>query len=77
MAEGVGPLEGAELRAGDHLVVKGVAEEDVWANEPRWGPLVSEPATSTYLRRGCVPLGDALGPDAGRRSSRSSSPSTR
>ena len=65
VADGVGPLAGAELRAADHLLVKGVADEDVWGNEPRWGPLVGEPATATYLRRGCVPLDQALGPDAG------------
>jgi hypothetical protein len=65
VADGVGPLAGAEVRAADHVVVEGVADEDVWANESRWGPLVSAPATSTYLRRGCVPLADALGPDAG------------
>ena len=65
VADGVGPLAGAQVRAADHLIVKGVADADVWANETRWGPLVDEPATATYLRRGCVPLHEALGPDAG------------
>ena len=65
VADGVGPLAGARLRAADHLLVKGVAEADVWANETRWGPLVDEPAAATYLRGGCVPLHEALGPDAG------------
>ena len=65
VADGVGPLAGAELRPADHLVVAGVAEEDVWASESRWAPLVSGPATATYLHRGCVPLATALGPDAG------------
>ena len=74
VADGVGPLAGARLRAADHLLVKGVAEADVWANEARWGPLVDEPATATYLRRGCVPLHEALGPDAGRRSRTRSAP---
>jgi hypothetical protein len=65
VADGVGPLAGAELRAADHLVVAGVADQDVWANETRWAPLVDQPATATYLHRGCVPLRAALGPDAG------------
>ncbi|HYH33625.1 MAG TPA: hypothetical protein VD814_00590 [Nocardioides sp.] len=65
IADGVGPLAGAELRAEDHLVVSGVADEDVWATEGGWAELVGEPASSTYLRRGCVPLAAALGPDAG------------
>jgi len=65
VVDGVGPLAGARVLGADHLLVKGVADEDVWANEPRWGRLVSEPATATYLRRGCVPLDEALGPDAG------------
>ena len=56
VADGVGPLAGAELRAADHLLVENVAEVDVWAHEPRWGPLVSEAATATYLHRGCLPL---------------------
>ena len=46
-------------------MVKGVADADVWANEARWGPLVDQPATTPYLRRGCLPLIEALGPDAG------------
>ena len=65
IAAGVGPLAGAQLRAGDALVVSGAAEEDVWASEERWAPLVAGPASSTYLRRGCIPLHTALGPDAG------------
>jgi hypothetical protein len=62
--DGVGPLAGAELRAADHLVVEGTADEDVWANEEQWESLVAEPATATYLQRGCTPLAEALGPDA-------------
>jgi hypothetical protein len=60
---GVGPLDGAELRAEDHLVVAGTSDTDVWANEKQWGPLVDEPATATYLQQGCTPLDEALGPD--------------
>ncbi|GAA1477450.1 hypothetical protein GCM10009623_18960 [Nocardioides aestuarii] len=63
IADGIGPLEGAELRAADHLVVAGTSETDVWANEEQWEPLVAEPATATYLQRGCTPLNEALGPD--------------
>ncbi len=62
--DGVGPLAGAELRAGEHLVVLGAADVDVWGNEGWWEPLVDEPATATYLQRGCIPLNEALGPDA-------------
>ena len=49
--------------AGDHLVVSGTAQADepVWANEPIWDPLLGEPAGSTYARRGCIPVKDALG----------------
>jgi hypothetical protein len=61
--EGVGPLDGAELRAEDRLVVAGTSDTDVWANEEQWEPLVDEPATATYLQRGCTPLDEALGPD--------------
>ena len=64
---GTGPLDGARVIAQDHLVVAGVAEagEGVWASDPTWTGLVGEPAEATYLRRGCIPLNEALGPDAG------------
>ena len=64
---GAGSLDGARVIAEDHLVVSGTAEagEGVWANDPTWTGLVGEPAEATYLRRGCIPLNDALGPDAG------------
>jgi hypothetical protein len=64
---GAGPLDGARVIADDHLVVSGTAEsgEGVWASDPTWTGLVGEPAEATYLRRGCVPLNEALGPDAG------------
>ncbi len=62
--DGVGPLSGAELRPADHLVVEGTADTDVWADEVQWDALVDEPATATYLQRGCTPLNEALGPDA-------------
>lgn len=64
---GVGELDGARLLAGEHLVVSGTADpgDPVWGSEPQWDRLVGEPAAATYLHRGCVPLTDALGPDAG------------
>ncbi|MGH3307654.1 MAG: hypothetical protein ACRDOX_08175 [Nocardioides sp.] len=64
---GAGPFDGARVIEQDHLVVAGTAEagEGVWASDPTWTGLVGEPAEATYLRRGCIPLNDALGPDAG------------
>jgi hypothetical protein len=64
IADGVGPLGDARLVAEDHLVTSGTAEVDVWGNEAQWDPLVAEPASATLLHRGCVPLREALGPDA-------------
>ena len=67
VADGAGPLDGARVVAAHHLVVSGTAErgETVWAGDPAFTGLVGENAESTYVRRDCVPLGDALGPDAG------------
>ena len=62
--QGAGPLAGARLQEAGRLVVRGTSDVDVWASEPMWAPLVDEPAAATYLRRGCIPLDDALGPDA-------------
>ncbi len=64
---GAGPLDGARVITQDRLVVAGTAEagEGVWASDPTWTGLVDGPAEATYLRRGCIPLNDALGPDAG------------
>ena len=62
--DGTAPLADATLDAERGLVVTGTADEDVWANEETWEPLLAEPATATYLHRGCVPLNTALGPDA-------------
>lgn len=63
---GVGPLGGGEVLADDHLVVSGTAEEgeQVWANEPALDGLLGRAAASTYAHRGCLPVHDALGPDA-------------
>ncbi len=48
-------------------MVSGTAEagETVWAGDPAFTGLVGETAESTYVRRDCVPLDSALGPDAG------------
>ncbi|MFC6287007.1 hypothetical protein ACFP3Q_17555 [Nocardioides sp. GCM10027113] len=64
---GVGPLADAELLRDAGLVVSGVPEpeEPVWANDEAWAELLpDDPAAATYLRQGCVPLEQALGPDA-------------
>jgi hypothetical protein len=63
---GVGPLEGATVWPDLHLVVEGVADEGepVWANDVELTGLVGEPQETTYLRRGCIPMDEALGTDA-------------
>ena len=64
--EGVGPLKGARVLARQHLVVSGAAPDgaDSWATDPTVVDLVGQPAEASYVRRGCLPLGVALGPDA-------------
>lgn len=64
--DGVGPLGRARVLVEDHLVLSGTAKEgeQVWANEPSLDGLFGHPAASTYARRGCIPVDDALGPDA-------------
>lgn len=59
-------LAGSRLLAGSHLVVKGTAsgEEPVWAQDPALAELSEDGAETTYLRKGCVPVQTALGPDA-------------
>lgn len=59
-------LRGARLMPAQHLLVHGTAAEGdpVWAMEGLWTSLTEEGAESTYLRRGCVPVREALGPDA-------------
>ena len=66
VAAGAGPLAGATVLRGPHLVVSGTADDGAssWATDPAVVPLVGEPAEATYVHRGCVPLADALGPDA-------------
>lgn len=67
---GVGPLGGARVDAGQHLVTGGASEVagegESWGDLPDVRDLATEvPAESAYYRTGCVPLDDALGPDAG------------
>jgi hypothetical protein len=59
-------LAGAKVLAGEHLLVKGVAHDGdpVWAMDEGLRTLTEAGAESTYLRRGCVPVQDALGADA-------------
>ena len=64
IADDVAPLGDALLVAEEHLVVSGTSDVDVWANEEHWASLVDEPATASYLQRGCLQLNEALGPDA-------------
>ncbi|KQY57438.1 hypothetical protein [Nocardioides sp. Root140] len=63
----VAPLEDATVLADQHLLVSGIADEGdpVWAAEPSLPELLDDDAAeSTYLRKGCIPVNDALGPDA-------------
>jgi hypothetical protein len=65
---GVAGLRGAHVDAGRHLVSSGVAGagDPTWAQRPGISALTADgEAESTYYRSGCVPLADALGPDAG------------
>ncbi len=66
-ADGVGPLARATVLRGAHLAVAGVATDGSvsWAKHPEVVDLLDHPAEATYVRRGCIPLNIALGPDAG------------
>jgi hypothetical protein len=59
-------LRGARVLGEEHLLVKGTARdgEPVWAMDAALRTLTEVGAESTYLRRGCVPVRDALGPGA-------------
>ncbi|WP_109507066.1 hypothetical protein [Nocardioides speluncae] len=64
---GTGPLdETARVLAADHLLVSGEATDGgpVWATDPAITDLVVTGEESAYLRRGCLPLQEALGVDA-------------
>lgn len=59
-------LRGAIVLDDEHLLVKGTAAEGdpVWAMDAELRRLTEVGAESTYLRRGCVPVTDALGEGA-------------
>ena len=67
VADGVAGLTGATLDRDRHLLTSGTPDDAAqsWATDPTVVELVGGEAESTYLRRGCVPLADALGPQAG------------
>ncbi|QIX25155.1 hypothetical protein ncot_00060 [Nocardioides sp. JQ2195] len=62
----VAPLEDATVLAEQHLVVSGIADEGdpVWASDPTLMDLPAVGAESSYVHRGCIPVNEALGPDA-------------
>jgi hypothetical protein len=62
----VGPLRGARVLPDQRLLVLGVATagERVWAMDPSWLALTDGLGETSYLRSECVPMNDALGPDA-------------
>lgn len=65
---GVAGLGGAVVDAERHLVSVGMAShgEESWGERPGVVDLSNDvPAEATYYRAGCVPLTQALGPDAG------------
>lgn len=66
LVDDAGPLAGATLIREYHLIVKDEAEAtESWATDPALGHLASEHAAeSSYLRRGCISLEEAIGPDA-------------
>lgn len=64
--DGVGPLAGAAVLPAEHLLVKGIAddEEESWASRPGLVDLTDTGAETTYFGGDCVPVQTALGPDA-------------
>jgi hypothetical protein len=64
---GVAGLGGADVDADRHLASVGMATAgETWGDRPGIADLTNDvEAESTYYRSGCVPLADALGPDAG------------
>lgn len=60
VAAGIGPLRGATVDVGDHLLTHDVAGpgEQVWAADPTWSRLVPEPGEAFLVQRGCL---DAAG----------------
>ena len=44
-----------------HVLEKGTSYAGSWADDDRWGHLARHGLESAYLRKGCVPVADALG----------------
>lgn len=64
---GAGPLDKrSRVLAEDHLLVSGAAAagDRVWAMDPAITDLVVAGEEAAYLRRGCIPVQEALGVDA-------------
>lgn len=64
---GTGPLDkNARVLTEDHLLVSGTAADGdrVWAMDPAITDLVVAGEEAAYLRRGCLPVQEALGVDA-------------
>ncbi|MBB6627920.1 hypothetical protein H5V45_11385 [Nocardioides sp. KIGAM211] len=63
---GVAGLAGAEVDEGTHLVTSGTTQDGAmsWGTDATVVDLVGAPSEATYVHRGCVPLDEALGPDA-------------
>lgn len=64
--DGVDPLRDATVLEDQHLVVSGIADEGdpVWASDPALMHLPAVGVESIFVHKGCVPVKDALGPDA-------------
>lgn len=62
----VDAVRGARVLPEQRLLVSGVAAQGdrVWAMDPTWLGLTGELGETSYFRQGCVPVTDALGPDA-------------
>src|SRR3546814_3154996 len=62
----VPPLQHSVVIPEQHLVVSGVADEGepVLASDPALTDLLDDGTATAYLRTDCIPINDALGPDA-------------
>lgn len=68
VADRAGPLDAdARLLADQRLLVSGIAAEGepVLASRPEIPPLLEADVEAAYLRTSCIPLEEALGPEAG------------
>ncbi|NYG59426.1 hypothetical protein BJ980_002349 [Nocardioides daedukensis] len=62
----VPPLQRSVVLPEQHLVVSGVADEGepVLASDPALTELLDDGTATAYVRTDCIPINDALGPDA-------------